>query len=75
MTDAVIVSSARTANGTAFNGSLVDVDAYEPSTLAVAEAVRRRGIDPILVEMCAGGGMSTALVLDVPPPAAPPPMV
>ncbi len=62
MTDAVIVSSARTAIGTAFKGSLVDVDAYELGTLAVAEAVRRSGIDPtsvddvVLGECLYGGG-------------------
>ncbi|MGZ4704290.1 MAG: thiolase family protein, partial [Acidimicrobiales bacterium] len=50
MDDAVIVSSARTAIGTAFKGSLVDVDALELGTLAVAEAVRRSGIDPTLVD-------------------------
>jgi len=50
MSDAVIVSSARTAIGTAFKGSLADVDALELGTLAVAEAVRRSGIDPSLVD-------------------------
>ena len=46
MTDAVIVATARTAIGTSFKGSLLDVDAYQLGTLAVAEAVRRSGIDP-----------------------------
>jgi|RhiMetdeSRZDD1v2_1073273.scaffolds.fasta_scaffold3705637_1 hypothetical protein len=41
--DAVVVSATRTAIGTAFKGTLVDV-------------------------VCAGGGMSTAVVLDVPAP-------
>jgi acetyl-CoA acetyltransferase family protein len=50
VTDAVIVSTARTGIGTAFKGSLVDVDALELGTLAVAEAVRRSGIDPLLVD-------------------------
>jgi acetyl-CoA C-acetyltransferase len=50
MSDAVIVSTARTAIGTAFKGSLVDVDALELGTRAVAEAVRRAGIDPALVD-------------------------
>jgi acetyl-CoA acetyltransferase family protein len=48
--DAVIVSSARTGIGTAFKGSLLDVDALELGTLAVAEAVRRSGVDPELVD-------------------------
>jgi len=48
--DAVIVSSARTGIGTAFKGSLGDVDALELGTLAVAEAVRRSGVDPELVD-------------------------
>jgi acetyl-CoA C-acetyltransferase len=50
MTDAVIVSTARTAIGTAYKGSLVDVDAYDLGTRAVAEAVRRAGVDPALVD-------------------------
>jgi acetyl-CoA acetyltransferase family protein len=50
MHEALIVSSARTAIGTAFKGSLVDVDALDLATQAVAEAVRRAGIDPLLVD-------------------------
>jgi len=62
MPDAVIVSTARTAIGTSFKGSLLDVDAFELGTLAVAEAVRRSGVDPELVddvvlgELLYGGG-------------------
>src|SRR5262245_17094226 len=48
--DAVVVSTARTAIGTAFKGSLVDVDALELGTRAITEAVRRAGIDPALVD-------------------------
>ncbi|HMG43130.1 MAG TPA: thiolase family protein [Acidimicrobiales bacterium] len=50
MGEAVIVSTARTAIGTAFKGSLVDVDAFELGTRAVAEAVRRSGVDPELID-------------------------
>jgi acetyl-CoA acetyltransferase family protein len=50
MHEAVIVSTARTGIGTAFKGSLADVDALELGTLAVAEAVRRAEIDPTLVD-------------------------
>ena len=50
MGDAVIVSTARTAIGTAFKGTLVDVDAMALGTRAVAEAVRRAGLDPALVD-------------------------
>jgi acetyl-CoA C-acetyltransferase len=50
MSDAVIVSTARTAIGTAFKGSLAAVDAFELGTRAVAEAVRRSGVDPGLVD-------------------------
>jgi len=50
MTEAVIVSTARTAIGTAYKGSLVDVDAYDLGTRTVAEAVRRAGVDPALVD-------------------------
>ena len=48
--EAVIVSGARTAIGTAYRGSLADVDALELGTKAVAEAVRRSGLDPELVD-------------------------
>jgi acetyl-CoA acetyltransferase family protein len=50
MGDAVIVSTARTAVGRAFKGSLVEVDLYELGTQAVAEAVRRAGVDPELID-------------------------
>ena len=50
MADAVIVSTARTAIGTAFKGSLVDVDGLELGTKVVAETVARAGIDPAMVD-------------------------
>ena len=50
MADAVVVSTARTAIGTAFKGTLVDVDAFELGTRAVGEAVRRSGVDPMLID-------------------------
>lgn len=55
MSEAVIVSTARTAIGTAFKGSLVDVDAFELGTKTVAEAVRRSGVDPLRVDDVALG--------------------
>jgi acetyl-CoA acetyltransferase family protein len=48
--EAVIVAGARTAIGTAFKGSLADTDALDLGTQAVAEAVRRSGIEPELVD-------------------------
>jgi acetyl-CoA C-acetyltransferase len=48
--DAVIVSTARTAVGTANRGSLVDVDALELASTVVRESVRRSGIDPELID-------------------------
>jgi acetyl-CoA acetyltransferase family protein len=60
--EAVIVAGARTAIGTAFKGSLVDTDALDLGTQAVAEAVRRSGIEPelfddvVLGESLYGGG-------------------
>ncbi|GAB2831594.1 thiolase family protein [Actinocorallia aurea] len=60
--EAVIVAGARTAIGTAFRGSLADVDAMDLATSAVAEAVRRSGIEPylfddvVLGESLYGGG-------------------
>jgi acetyl-CoA acetyltransferase family protein len=62
MRDAVIVSTARTAIGTAYKGSLIDVDALELATRAVSEAVTRSGVDPaavddvVLGESLYGGG-------------------
>src|SRR5687767_6890976 len=50
MHEAVIVSTARTAIGSAFRGSLVETDAFKLGTAAVVEAVRRSGIDPELVD-------------------------
>ena len=50
MAEAVIVSTARTAIGTAFKGTLVDVDAFALGTHVIAEAVRRAGVDPALVD-------------------------
>jgi acetyl-CoA acetyltransferase family protein len=60
--EAVIVAGARTPIGTAFKGTLADVSAFELATVAVAEAVRRSGIDPglvddvVLAESLYGGG-------------------
>jgi hypothetical protein len=50
MHEAVIVSTARTPIGTAFRGTLLDVDPFELGTHVVAESVRRAGIDPQLVD-------------------------
>ena len=60
--EAVIVAAARTPIGTAFKGSLIDVDAMSLATQAVSEVVARSGIDPerfddvILGETLYGGG-------------------
>ena len=60
--EAVVVAGARTPIGTAFKGSLADVDALALGTAAVAEAVRRSGIEPgavddvVLGESLYGGG-------------------
>ncbi len=62
MTDAVIVSAARTAIGTARKGSLVDVAAFDLAKFAVVEALSRSGADPqdvddiVLGEVLQGGG-------------------
>ena len=55
MTDAVIVSTARTAIGTSFKGSLVGVDAFELGRLTLEEIVRRSGVDPESVDDVALG--------------------
>jgi acetyl-CoA C-acetyltransferase len=50
MGEAVIVSTARTPIGTAFKGSLIDVDTYKLASLTVAEVVGRSGIDPEIID-------------------------
>lgn len=62
MGDAVIVSTARTPIGTAFKGSLIDIDGFDLAIAAVREAVDRSGLDPsrfddiVLGETLYGGG-------------------
>jgi acetyl-CoA acetyltransferase family protein len=50
MGDAVIVSTARTAIGTAFKGSLVDADPFLMAAHVLGESVRRSGLDPAQVD-------------------------
>ena len=63
MTDAVIVATARTPIGRAYKGSLIGLDAFALAEIAVAEAVRRSGIDRrdlddiVLAESLQGGGV------------------
>lgn len=62
MGDAVIVSAARTAIGTARKGSLVDVDVFELAKASIGEALKRSGVptedvdDIIMGESLQGGG-------------------
>jgi len=49
MKDVVIVSACRTAIGS-FGGSLKDMNAAELGKTAMAEAVTRAGIDPVLID-------------------------
>src|SRR5262245_40493324 len=48
--EAVIVSTARTAIGTAFKGTLTEMSAFDLGTRAVGEALARSGVDPALVD-------------------------
>jgi acetyl-CoA acetyltransferase family protein len=63
MTDALIVSAARTPIGRARKGSLVDVDAFELAKIAVGATIERSGADPALIddiviaESLQGGGV------------------
>jgi acetyl-CoA C-acetyltransferase len=66
MRDSVIISAVRTPTGK-FLGVLQDFTATQLGALAVAEAVRRAGIDPAIVDECimgnvvsAGGGQNPA---------------
>jgi acetyl-CoA C-acetyltransferase len=62
MADAVIVSAARTAIGTARKGSLMNYSAFDLGKLAVEESLKRSGIpvddvdDIVLGEVLQGGG-------------------
>ncbi|MGZ4711178.1 MAG: thiolase family protein [Acidimicrobiales bacterium] len=63
MTDAVIISAARTPIGRANTGSLVDVDAFELARIALGAAIERSGVDTtdiddlVLAESLQGGGV------------------
>ena len=62
MPDAVIVSAARTAIGTARKGSLADVDVFELAKASIGEALKRSSVpaedvdDIIIGESLQGGG-------------------
>ena len=63
MTDAVIVSAARTPIGRARKGSLIGVDAFQLAEVAVGAALERSGVssadvdDLVLAESFQGGGV------------------
>jgi acetyl-CoA C-acetyltransferase len=59
MREVVIVSAVRTPTGK-FLGALKDFRAPELGALVVAEAVRRAGIDPAIVDECIMGNVVTA---------------
>src|ERR671918_1600139 len=59
MEEAVIVSAVRTPTGK-FLGALKDLTAPALGALVVAEAVRRAGIDPAMVEECIMGNVVSA---------------
>jgi acetyl-CoA C-acetyltransferase len=59
MTDTVIVSAVRTPTGK-FLGALKACTAPQLGALAVAEAVRRAGIDPAIVDECIMGNVVSA---------------
>jgi acetyl-CoA C-acetyltransferase len=59
MAEAVIVSAVRTPTGK-FLGGLKEFTATQLGALVVAEAVRRAGIDPAIVEECIMGNVVSA---------------
>src|SRR5438309_4772082 len=59
MREAVIVSAVRTPTGK-FLGALKEFTAPQLGALVVAEAVRRAGIDPAIVDECIMGNVLTA---------------
>ena len=62
MPEAVVASAARTAVGTGFKGTLVDVDPFDLATDAVRESLARSGVsaddvdDVVMAESLQGGG-------------------
>src|SRR3954469_6004096 len=59
MRDSVIVSAVRTPTGK-FLGALKSLTATQLGALAIAEAVRRAGIDPQIVDECRMGSVGSA---------------
>src|SRR5437870_4642470 len=59
MRDSVIVSAVRTPTGK-FLGALKDFTAPQLGALVVAEAVRRAGVDPAIVDECIMGNVVSA---------------
>jgi acetyl-CoA C-acetyltransferase len=59
MVDSVIVSAVRTPTGK-FLGALKDFTAPQLGALVVAEAVRRAGIDPTVIDECIMGNVVSA---------------
>src|SRR5258705_6733134 len=59
MAEAVIVSAVRTPTGK-FLGGLKDFSGTQLGSMVVAEAVRRAGIDPAIVEECIMGNVVSA---------------
>ena len=59
MREAVLVSAVRTPTGK-FLGALKDLTAPQLGALVVAEAVRRAGIDPAIVDECIMGNVVSA---------------
>jgi acetyl-CoA C-acetyltransferase len=59
MRDAVLASAVRTPTGK-FLGALKDLTAPQLGALVVAEAVRRAGIDPTIVDECIMGNVVSA---------------
>lgn len=63
MTDAVVVSAARTAIGTSLKGTLANTSGEDLAVAVLAETVRRSGLDParfddvIFAESLYGGGV------------------
>src|SRR5258707_15460429 len=72
MRESVIVAAVRTPTGK-FLGALKGFTATELGARVVAEAVRRAGIDPHIVDECIMGNVVAAGLGQNPPPQAAPP--
>jgi acetyl-CoA acetyltransferase len=66
-TDALELATKAVAEAVSRSG--IEPDRFDDVVLTLIHELRRRGGGTAVAAMCAGGGMASALVLDIPAPA------